>query len=210
VVLFYDGVNDVIYPIYNGNHTGYRVGDDSEGGVRKLSGTQGWLYPLCLRMKEYSCAAELLFHRMDEPRPAHLVDDDTLTRNLDAAETGYRDALVQARTDAGARGARFVHVLQPHLFTLKRLSTYERALVDNESKILPGMDQAFRLGYPRLRQGIATAAGAGVRTHDLTDALDERTGGEEYYLDFYHVNHSANERVARALCAVLRAPGGIE
>src|SRR5262249_17267421 len=46
VVLFYDGANDVFFPVYNGNPQGHRLGDRSDGGVRKLSGLQAWLYPL--------------------------------------------------------------------------------------------------------------------------------------------------------------------
>jgi hypothetical protein len=200
VVLFYDGANDVFYPVYNGNPEGYRVGDSSDGGVRKLSGLQAWLYPLCFRLKDYSYAASLLFHGMDGPRPANLVDTATLARHLDTAEKGYRDALTRARRLAETRGARFAHVLQPHLFSLRSPSAYERAVMRNELAALPGLDEAFRLGYPRLRQALSTAAAEGVVSHDLADALDARSAGEEFYFDFCHVNHAANERLARALC----------
>ena len=97
VVIFYDGANDVFYPVYNGNPEGYRLGDSSDGGVRKLNGLQAWLYPLCFRLKDYSYAASLLFHGMDVPRPANVVEAATLARHLDAAEKGYRDALTRAR-----------------------------------------------------------------------------------------------------------------
>src|SRR5262249_43700156 len=200
VVVFYDGANDVFYPVYNGNPQGYHIGDSSDGGVRKLSGLQAWLYPLCFRLKDYSNAASLLFHGMDGPRPANLVDAATLARHLDAAEKGYLDALTRARRIAEARGARFVHVLQPHLFSLRNPSAYERAVIRNELAALLGLDQAFRLGYPRLRKALSAAAEHGVVSHDLADALDTRSAGEEFYFDFCHVNHAANERLARALC----------
>jgi hypothetical protein len=199
VVLFYDGVNDVYYPVYNGNPTGYRIGDDSDGGVRKLSGAQALLYPPCFRLQDYSQVASLLFHRMDGPRPANLVDADTLQSHLDAAEQGYRQALTEAHADAEARGARFIHVLQPQLFALERPSAYERSVMRNELKSLPGLDEAYRLGYPRLRQAAATARRDGITAHDLSGALDTRAGGEEFYFDFCHVNHTANDRLARAL-----------
>jgi hypothetical protein len=205
VVVFYDGVNDVYYPIFNGNPTGYRIGDDSDGGVRKLSGAPALLYPLCFRLKEYSAVAALVFHRMDGPRPANLVDADTLTGHLDAAEAGYLKALSEARSIAAERGARFVHVLQPHLFSLARPTAYERDVIRNELKSLPGLDEAYRLGYPRLRQVTASAARAGVATLDLSDAFDARENGVEFYFDFCHVNHTANDRLARAIGAHLTA-----
>ena len=96
MIVFYDGANDVFYPVYNGNPQGYHIGDSSDGGVRKLSGLQAWLYPLCFRLKDYSNAASLLFHGMDGPRPANLVDAATLARHLDAAEKGYLEALTRA------------------------------------------------------------------------------------------------------------------
>lgn len=203
IVVFYDGVNDVFYPVYNGNSAGYHLGDDSDGGVRKLSGGQAWLYPLCFRLKGYSSVASLLFHNLDGPRPANLVDGDALMHHLDAAEAGYLKALTEARTLTEARGARFVHVTQPHLFSLKRPSSYERGVIRNELKALPGLDKAFRLGYPRLCRATETAAKDGMANFDSSGELESRTA-EEFYFDFCHVNHRANERLGRGLCTCLR------
>ena len=38
VVIFYDGFNDVYYPIYNGNPDGWRPGDDQLGGEHGWAG----------------------------------------------------------------------------------------------------------------------------------------------------------------------------
>ncbi len=206
IVVFYDGVNDVFYPVYNGNPEGYHLGDSSDGGVRKLSGAQALLYPLCFRLKDYSCASALLFRGMDGPRPAALVEADVLAGHLDAAEAGYLRALTQARADAERRGARFVHVQQPHLFCRPRLTDYERAVARNELAILPGLDQAFRLGDPRLAAAVAQAVRAGMTHVDLRHTLDARSGTEEFYFDFCHVNHLANERLAESLGDRLLAP----
>src|SRR5262249_11990443 len=157
--------NDVYYPVYNGNPQGPRFGDSHDGGGRKLSGLQTWLYPLCFRLKDYSNAAALLFHRMDGPRPANIVDGETLSRHLEAAEKGYYQALTQARRFAEARGACFVHILQPHLYSLRHPSAYERAVMRNDLKELPGLDEAFRLAYPRLRQALNAAAAEGLVSH---------------------------------------------
>lgn len=210
VVVFYDGFNDVYYPIYNGNPRGFHPGDSDDGGVRKLGGVQAWLYPRCMRLKARSYAAEFLFHNLDNPRPANVVNSRKLNRNLAEAEAGYREALVGACADAKARGAKFVHALQPHLFSVHSPDAYERTVIRNELKWLPGLDRACRLGYPQLHQAATSAAPTGFQHLDLSAILDARTDGEEYYLDYCHTNHSANERVARALCAALRAPAGVK
>jgi hypothetical protein len=199
VVVFYDGVNDVFYPVYNGNPEGYRIGDSSDGGVRKLSGAQAWLYPLCFRLKDHSCAAALVFRGMDGPRPAVLVESDVLAGHLDAAEAGYLRALTEARASAESRQARFLHVQQPHLFSRAEFTNYERRVARNELRALPGLDEAFRLGDPRLGRAAQAAVRAGMVHVDLTDALDTRSGTEEFYLDFCHVNHAANERLAKLI-----------
>jgi hypothetical protein len=208
VVLFYDGVNDVLFPIYNGNLEGFRVGDHDDGGVRTLTGPQKWLYPLSLRLKKYSYAASLLFCSMDGPRPANMVDRAALSRHLDVAERNYRDALTHARRLAELSGARFVHVLQPNVFTLYNPSDYEREVMRNELKLLPGLDQAFLLGYPRLRRALSTVTD--LVSYDLADALDSRDQGEEFYLDSHHVNHSGNERLARIICERVFTAGSAE
>jgi hypothetical protein len=201
MVVFYDGVNDVLRTIYNGQPEGpYRAGFNNDGGVRKLSGVQAWLYPLCFRLKDYSYVVTLLFRGMDSPRPAVLVDESTLSRNLDAAEAGYLEALTQARDYAEAHRARFVHVLQPQLFSRPRHSTYEKKILHNDLLTYPGLDQAYAVGYPRLRQAARTAASAGMLHVDASDSLDARREGEEFYFDFCHVNHAANERLARQIC----------
>ncbi len=116
VVVFYQGTaNDVFYPVYNGNPEGYRIGDSSDGGVRKLSGLQAWLYPLCFRLKDHSYAASLLFHGMDGPPPANLVEATT-SHHLGVRREGLSRSPDAARRTRRRREQRLVHLLQPHLF----------------------------------------------------------------------------------------------
>jgi hypothetical protein len=122
-----------------------------------------------------------------------------LERHLDRAECGYAEALLRARRYVAGAGGRFVHFLQPQVFTLKQRSAYESWVVENELKMLHGLDRAYSAGYPRLRQALARVQAEGVESFDLSDVLDDRALGQEYYLDFCHVNHAANERLARRI-----------
>jgi hypothetical protein len=199
LVVFYDGVNDVVYPIYNANPGGWHPGDAHDGGVYRLSALQRWLYPLCLAHKKHSATARLLLRALEHQLPHNVADHATFKHNLRAAEKGFRKALLEAHQTAARLGARFVHFLQPNLFTMNHRSCYERRLLENDLQTLPGLDQAFALGYPSLRAAIHIAAGEGVRSFDLSEVLDERAQEEEFYLDFCHVNHAANARIAQAI-----------
>ena len=203
IVVFYDGVNDVFYPIYNGHIEGWHPGHGHDGGVRRLSALHRFLYPLCVAHREHSATASLVLRCLEKQPPCNVADRATLESHLRAAEAGYQDALVQAHNAVVHRGARFFHFLQPNLFTRHQWSRYETRLVRNELRALPALDEAFALGYPALRNAARVAATSGVRSFDLSDVLDSRPARAEFYLDFCHVNHVANERIAEAIVARL-------
>jgi lysophospholipase L1-like esterase len=202
IVVFYAGVNDVYYPIYNGNPAGWHPGDGHDGGVRRLGAWQRRLYPLCLKFKDRSSTAELLFRLMDNPAPVNLTHRKSLDRHLQAASSGYRNSLTAAQHFAAQRGARFYHFLQPTIFSLAKPSPYEQKVAQNELRALPGLDRAYEIGYPRLRDASLDLADS----YDLSGILDEGRTGQEYYLDFCHVNHDANQRIAQAIYDRLFAP----
>ena len=63
----------------------------------------------------------------------------------------------------------------------------------------PGVALAFGEGYPVLRTVARQLQATGIAFHDLSDALDGRPAGTEVYLDFCHINHEGNRRIARRL-----------
>jgi hypothetical protein len=199
-IIFYDGVNDVYYPIYNGNVRGWHPGDGHDGGVRRLTRLQRHLYPLCFQYQEYSATARLLLQRMDARPPANLTNHKIETTHLAEAESAYHCTLLEAQRSITSKQARFVHFLQPSIFCLAHKSNYEKQVIQNELKALPGIDEAFEVGYPHLRAVLDAASQEGLVSYDLSDVLVDREPGEEFYLDFCHVNHLANERIARAIC----------
>jgi hypothetical protein len=208
VVVFYDGVNEVVYPVYNGNARGWMPGEAHGGGPRQLSRIQRRLYPLCFRFHRHSATARLFLARLDGRAPDHVRDESAFDRNLAAAEEGLTEALVQAEAHVRSHGGRFVHFLQPNLFTLAKHSSYEGRILKNELKELPGLDRAFAAAYPRLRRALAHLCEQGVQSHDLSTGLDAREVRQEFYLDFCHVNHAANERIARHIHEHLFASRG--
>jgi lysophospholipase L1-like esterase len=210
VVIFYAGVNDAYYPVYNGNLRGWLPGDGHDGGVRTLGALERLLYPHLLRWRDSSALAALIFARWERPAPDHLSQRAILDSHLDAAQAAYRDGLLLAARDAAYRGARFVHFLQPNLYTLRNPSSYERRRQEHAEYELPGISKAFQLGYARFREAMAEARAAGVESFDVSDALDGRSAEDEVYLDYCHVNHEGNALVARRILECLVAAHGDE
>ncbi len=206
LVIFYDGVNDVYYPIYNGQVRGADIKIAGDGGVRRMTWFQRQIHRAYVNFSTYSHAVRVLCDVNGHVLPHNLVDHETCRKNSEAAESSFREALAEARTFVESRGGRFLHVLQPHLFCLKKPTPNERWLTSNELKGLPGLERAFEIGYPRLRQACRDAAREGVHTVDLSDVLDNRPAGHEVFLDFCHVNHVANWIIATHIAQHIVSP----
>ena len=57
----------------------------------------------------------------------------------------------------------------------------------------------MQIGYPMLVEAMAIAGSKGVISIDATDVFVDRPPGSEVYFDYAHVNHVANELVARRM-----------
>jgi hypothetical protein len=105
-----------------------------------------------------------------------------------------------------AAGATFVHFLQPTAFANAVLTPYEQVILKNPLQTPPGLEHAFREGYPRLQRVATELAGKGIEYHDISDALDGRPAGSEVFLDFCHVNHEGNRLVAQRMMDIYFLP----
>jgi hypothetical protein len=199
VVIFYDGFNDVWHGIYNGTPERHTAGPSSLGGVRQLTTVQKYLFQIHARFHERSAAVRLLCDVEGNVLPKTLVDDATFGQNCAAVEKIFLKALREAHKFCEERDMRFIHLLQPHVFSLKRMSANERWLADNELKLTPGLDRAFQIGYPRVQAACRQAASEGICTLDISDTFDDRNERGEIFLDQCHVNHVGNHLVARRM-----------
>jgi lysophospholipase L1-like esterase len=179
IVVFYDGVNDVLQGVLYGN-----AGDTIYGNDRSRSFGQKLLY----RLSKESVAARFVLTRANANyRIANLAERVTATANR------YRDNLAQADRAASADGAAFVHFLQPTLYSLATRGAYEARLL-TFGFVPVQAEEAFAAAYPRLKAIVAERARLGAADFDLTTAFD--TFAQPVYLDGWHVNHRGNEVVA--------------
>lgn len=203
MVVWYDGVNDISTGIWAARPT-FTLMVDYRLQRESLPPTERARRDVYAALSPYSALVDVLLRPVQHTAPDHLANPRTLDGLILRVQAIMRANLQHARRYTEARGARFVHVLQPHLFTMPTLSAYERSLVDNHYLVKPGLDEAFRLGYPPLREMLALQGRDGLETVDLSHVLDTaRLSGHEFYFDAFHVDDEANEIVALAIFRIL-------
>lgn len=199
IVVFYHGVNDIYYLVFGGYRDGWVDGVPAFRPVQKLSSLHKTLHAWHERLKDYSYTAQVALDIYQRAEPHTVTDPEELARNLDLAAGQFRSAILDAAGVVRSAQAEFVHFLQPQVFANASLTPYEQGLVANPLGTAPGVETAFRTGYPRLRETARALEREGVAYRDISDALDRRSSGEEVFLDFCHVAHRGNELVAQRM-----------
>jgi hypothetical protein len=202
VIVFYDGVNDVFQTIYRGKPRG-RIVLDPIGADPRWGRAQyvvSWLYT---RLGPHLRLVQRFAYPLSFETAAHLLDPVRMEQLSSTLEERFDESLRAADDFARAQGAQFIHFLQPNLFEHAQWTPWEKEILAIPQITRTGFDASFRAGYPALRRAIRSAQRAGVRSFDLSKILTEREAGEDYYLDWAHVNHRANDRVAARIVEVL-------
>lgn len=186
VVIFYDGVNDVVQGVLYGNAENTIVGNDRS---RPL-----W-QKLLSKLAKHSVLARAMLSRMARNYSIHNLDSrisETLSR--------YRANLDATANIASERGTKFLHFLQPTLFTLAQRHAYEEKLLTH-GFIPPQVEKAFNSTYPALEQIVNERAKLGLADYNLTSIFNNLD--TPVYFDFCHVNHVGNDAIATAIFASL-------
>jgi lysophospholipase L1-like esterase len=186
IVVFYDGVNDVLQGVLYGNADNTIVGNDR---------SRPFSHRLLYRLSKKSVAMRYVLRSANANyKVANLKERAALTA------TRYRANLEDAERFSRERGASFIHFLQPALYSLARRGAYEDELL-TFGFVPVQAEEAFRATYPRLAEIVAARARHGSADFVLTAAFDGLA--EPVYLDGWHVNHRGNEVVAEHLMAGL-------
>jgi hypothetical protein len=203
VVVFYDGFNEAYNGVYL-NNLGGTMYDAIYDAYHGSSVYARALYRLNNQLRNRSALVRRFFTA--SPRmPDHMKDpaivDDLAKRTDDA----YKRILEEAHEYTSSKGARFVHFLQPHLFSKPSVTSYETGLVQNHYLVPPGIERSMRATYSLFKETVRKLQEADIRSFDLSSVLDDRSSPEEeFYFDFVHVNDKANARLAGAMLDGLR------
>jgi hypothetical protein len=207
IVIYYDGANEIYYSIFFGTG-GYRGASESFRPVENISAWRRKLHEIFYPWRDASRIAWVLSNLYDRGVPKTITDAAVLEHNLQTSQPDFRNSLVSAMQFVTSKQGTFFHFLQPHLFATPLSTSYRRELASNYLQTPPGLDTAFRIGYPGLRDAIVEAQRAGVVSFDLSMILAADAVPNEVFLDFAHVNHVANEILARAMFADIRGDIG--
>lgn len=190
LVVFYDGVNEVIQGVIFGNPSGNIV-------YRDLSRPK-WQRTL-VKMANYSSFVRRFFTELTRNYEVH-----DLQARVQRAAARYGDNLASAQEYVERHGGTFVHFLQPQLYSLAQFGDYEHDLV-SQGIVMIQAEAAFRAAYPALAEVVQERARSGSHDIGLESVLDKAE--QPVYLDFCHVNHVGNALIADGIYAGLVRAG---
>lgn len=176
LVIFYDGVNDVLQRIIYENKKGYMFGEPKQESF--------WIKQLRSK-SEYSSILYILYSNLiknTKEKPDSLI----MTSIED-----YINILVEAKKYTETNGGVFYHFLQPTLFTKKNLNKYEQLLLARGYPFVPNQFiKDFAKAYPIISNKLDSMEFS-YSLIEIFDGLEESP-----YLDFCHVNHIGNKIIA--------------
>ena len=186
IVIFYDGVNDVIQGVLYGNSGSTMVSSDRSRPLWQKLFSKIANHSVIIRQSLTKMARNYRIYNLESRV------NETVTR--------YRKNIDTAEKIVSAQGASFLHFLQPNLYTLAEKGDYEERLLTLEIVPLQA-ENAFLSTYPHFERVVEARSRQGYAEHNLTSVLD--TLEKPVYLDFCHVNHVATESIAAAIFEAL-------
>ena len=177
IVIFYDGVNDVLQRIIYENRGGFMIGQPKKENF--------WIEFLRSKSK-YSSILFIMYSRMiknTKETPAALINN-----SID----DYINTLIKTKKYVEQRGANFYHFLQPTIFTKNKLNDYEKMLINKGEPFVPiFFVEPYKRSYPLIKRRLNDYN----FSYSLTGIFDDLD--ESPFLDYHHVNHVGNKIISQ-------------
>lgn len=198
VVIFYDGVNDVIYNAYYGYKDGLNI--NSEIFKKNKSFFKDELIPFfqSIHMQYLALALSRLGKSL-KYKTSLSVDSLSTTTALN-----YKNNIQRAAKYVKDSGGIFIHFLQPNLVIQDKnmLTKNQIYLLNNYELTPPGLAEVFLETHPKLQSVSQDLLAEGVHSFDISHGLE--SSGREVYLDYCHINEYGNELVSDLIIKHLR------
>lgn len=206
IVVFYDGVNDALQSIYYGVTTGSMVSRNMSQ-LRTLTPTQKTFAQFHSSWRDKSYFVKYFLDSYNYEMPDHLKNDEQLKKLSLAMKENSSRQIRASHKFVTENGARFVHILQPHLFSYKHFSKYQKRVFAETT--LAGFKEGLNIGYSELRELIGEQKKQGIEAFDISDIFGNQATDAEYFLDFAHMAHSGNRVIAEEIYSILRLNEGV-
>jgi hypothetical protein len=200
VVIFYDGGSDAVQGVFYANIDGWIVEENRKHVNDYIVKHQAQLQ----RLARYCRFCDWLFAQTTDYLPEHMKHPEKIKALALETRDKMFDRLLQSDAYVRSRGARFIHVLQPDLFS-RPLRDYERPLVDNHFLTMKGMDTALleaHRDFAPLTQMLIERKVSAWDASKIFDQVDD-----PIFLDFGHTNELGNRIIADFLFDVLLREG---
>jgi hypothetical protein len=200
VVVFYDGAADAVQGVMYAKIDGWIVEENRKHVNDFVVKHRAQLE----RLARYCRFCDWLFVQTTDYLPEHMKHPERIKAlAVETRETMF-SRLLQTDEYVRSRGARFIHVLQPDLFS-RPLRDFERPLVENHFLTMKGMGTALLEAHRELAPLTQMLVDRKVRAYDATRIFDQVD--EPLYFDFAHTNELGNRMIADFLFDVLVREG---
>jgi hypothetical protein len=200
VVLFYDGTSDAVQGVFYANIDGWIVEENRKHVNEYIVKHQVQLQ----RLARYCRFCDWLFVQTTDYLPEHMKHPERIQALAVETRDKMFNRLLQSDEYVRSRGARFIHVLQPDLFT-RPLRDFERPLVDNHFLTMKGMGTALLEAHREMAPLTQMLVDRKVSAYDATKIFDKVD--DPIFFDFAHTNELGNRIIADFLFDVLVREG---
>ncbi len=177
IVIFYDGVNDVLQRIIYENREGFMIGQPKKESF--------WIEFLRSKSK-YSSILHIMYSRMIKNTK------ETSAVLINNSIDDYINTLIETNEYVKQRGAYFYHFLQPTIFTKNKLNDYEQMLIKKGDPFVPTLFvEPYKRSYPLIKSELNNYN----FSYSLTGIFDGLK--ESPFLDYHHVNHVGNKIISQ-------------
>tara|TARA_B100000674_G_scaffold490832_1_gene507614 strand:- start:113 stop:1219 length:1107 start_codon:yes stop_codon:yes gene_type:complete len=177
IVIFYDGVNDVLQRNIYENSGGFMIGQPKKESF--------WIEFLRSKSK-YSSILYIVYSRMT--KNTRETSSTLINNSID----DYINTLIETNKYVKQRGANFYHFLQPTIFTKNKLNEYEQMLIEKGEPFVPTFFvEPYKRSYPLIKSSLNNYN----FSYSLTGIFDNLN--ESPFLDYHHVNHIGNKIISQ-------------
>ncbi len=200
VVIFYDGTSDAVQGVFYANSDGWIVEENRKQLNNYITTHRAQLE----RLARYCRFCDWLYVQTTDYLPEHMKHPEKIKALALETRGKMFDRLLQSDAYVRSRGARFIHVLQPDLFS-RPLRDFERPLVDNHFLTMKGMGTALLEAHREFAPLTQMLIERKVSAYDASTIFDHVD--DPIFLDFGHTNEVGNRIIADFLFDALVREG---